>query len=161
MAGIVAEEYLKKRRTARVLVFDAAGSVLLIRFAVERVAGPFVFWLTPGGEIEEGETELAAAERELREELGLEVEVTGPVYREANQFMHQGEMRDNMDYFFTAVCAADAPALRGVTADEIALMREIRWWSVEEIAESKERIFPVNLAGRMRQVKAGRQDGRA
>jgi len=151
MAGIVAEEYLKKRRTARVLVFDAAGRVLLIRFAVEREEGPFVFWLTPGGEIEEGETELAAAERELREELGLEVEVTGPVYREANQFMHQGEMRDNVDFFFTARCTEGAPALRGVTPEEIAVMREIRWWSAEEIEGSAERFFPADLAARVRE----------
>jgi hypothetical protein len=29
-------------------------------------------------------------------------------------------MRDNQDFVFTARCAADAPVLRGVTADEIA-----------------------------------------
>ena len=71
--------------------------------------------------------------RELREELGLEVEVVGPVYTEANQFEHQGEMRDNLDYVFTARCAAEAPVLRGVTADEIEIMKEIRWWAAEEM----------------------------
>jgi len=133
-----------------VLVFDPAGRVLLIRFAVPRAEGEFVFWLTPGGEIEPGETELEAAKRELREELGLAVEVTGPVYSEANQFMHQGEMRDNVDLFFTAMCAEDAPALRGVTPEEIAAMREIRWWSAEEIEKPGDRFFPADLAERAR-----------
>ena len=142
---------MRKRRTARVLVFDPVGRVLLIRFAVMRAEGEFVFWLTPGGEIEEGESPAAAAARELREELGLEALVAGPVYSEANRFEHQGEMRDNEDFFFTARCAVDAPVLRGVTAEEIAVMREIRWWSAEEIEASAERFFPLDLAARVRE----------
>jgi 8-oxo-dGTP diphosphatase len=132
------------------MVFDPAGRVLLIRCVAMRSDGEFRFWLTPGGEIEAGENPVEAARRELREELGLEVEVVGPVYTEATQFEHKGEMRDNMDFVFRARCAADAPALQGVTADEIELMKEIRWWTAEEIEASTERIFPVDLAARMR-----------
>jgi ADP-ribose pyrophosphatase YjhB (NUDIX family) len=116
---------------------------------VMRTDGEFVFWLTPGGEIEAGETPIDAARRELREELGLEVEVVGPLYTEGSQFEHRGEMRDNLDFVFTARCAADAPALRGVTPEEIEIMKEIRWWTAAEIETSSERIFPVDLAGRM------------
>jgi 8-oxo-dGTP pyrophosphatase MutT (NUDIX family) len=144
---------MRARQSARVMVFDPAGRVLLIRCVVMRANGEFVFWLTPGGEIESGEQPHAAAVRELREELGLAIEVVGPVYTQASQFEHQGEMRDNLDYVFTARCAAAAPALRGVTADEIAMMKEIRWWTAEEIEASLaagERIFPVDLAARMR-----------
>ena len=142
---------MKRRRTTRVLVFDGVGRVLLIRCVAMRADGEFEFWLTPGGEIEEGEAPAKAAARELREELGLEVEVTGPVYEEATRFEHQGETRDNLDFYFVARCAADAPVLRGVTAEEIAIMREIRWWGVEEIDASGERIFPVDLAARVRE----------
>jgi ADP-ribose pyrophosphatase YjhB (NUDIX family) len=131
------------------MVFDPAGRVLLIRCVAMRRDGEFRFWLTPGGEIEARETPMDAARRELREELGLTVEVVGPVYTEATQFEHQGEMRDNVDFVFTARCSADEPALQGVTADEIALMKEIRWWTAEEIEASVERIFPVDLAARM------------
>jgi len=132
------------------MVFDPAGRVLLIRCVAMRSDGEFWFWLTPGGEIEAGENPVEAARRELREELGLEAEVVGPVYTEATQFEHQGEMRDNMDFVFRARCEVDAPALQGVTADEIELMKEIRWWTAEEIEASTERIFPVDLAARMR-----------
>lgn len=140
---------MRGRRTARVLLFDPAERVLLIRCMVMRTDGEFVFWLTPGGEIEAGETPIDAARRELREELGLEVEVVGPLYTEGSQFEHRGEMRDNLDFVFTARCAADAPALRGVTPEEIEIMKEIRWWTAAEIETSSERIFPVDLAGRM------------
>ena len=142
---------MRARRTARVLVFDPAGRVLLIRCVVMRRDGEFAFWLTPGGEIEPGETPIDAAGRELREEIGLAVELLGPVYEEATQFEHQGEMRDNLDFVFVTRCAADEPALSGVTADEIAIMKEIRWWSLADVQTSGERIFPVDLADRMRE----------
>jgi 8-oxo-dGTP pyrophosphatase MutT (NUDIX family) len=134
------------------MVFDPGGRVLLIRCVVQRADGEFEFWLTPGGEIEAGESPLEAARRELREELGLEVEVVGPVYEEATQFEHQGEMRDNLDFVFMARCAAEAPVLRGVTKDEIEIMKEIRWWTADEVEASVARIFPVDLAVRMQEA---------
>jgi len=77
--------------------------------------------------------------------------VEGPVYRDANQFWHQGEMQDNLDFLFRARCGRDEPRLMGVTAHEIAMMREMRWWTAEEIELSLERIFPVDLAARARE----------
>jgi ADP-ribose pyrophosphatase YjhB (NUDIX family) len=133
------------------MLFDEAGDVLLVRFVVPRDGGEFVFWALPGGEIEAGETEAEAAVREVREELGLELVVTGPVYCDRNQFLHQGEMQDNTDFLFRARCRREEPRLMGVTADEREIMREIRWWSEAGIAESRERIFPKNLAQRMRE----------
>ncbi|NYF90805.1 NUDIX domain-containing protein [Tunturiibacter empetritectus] len=142
---------MRKRRTARVMLFDEAGDVLLIRFVVPREEGEFVFWALPGGEIEAGETEAAAAAREVREETGLELVMSGPVYCDRNQFLHQREMQDNTDFLFRARCRREEPRLMGVTVDEREIMREIRWWSEGEIAGSRERIFPENLAGRMRE----------
>jgi 8-oxo-dGTP diphosphatase len=139
------------------MLFDEAGDVLLIRFVVPRESGDFVFWALPGGEIEAGESEAGAAVREVREELGLEVVVKGPVYCDTNQFLHQGEMQDNTDLLFVAKCRRDAPKLLGVTADELEIMKEIRWWKADEIAVSQERIFPENLAERIRE-QSGRSE---
>jgi ADP-ribose pyrophosphatase YjhB (NUDIX family) len=133
------------------MLFDEGGAVLLIRFVAMRPDGEFVFWALPGGEIEDGETEAEAAARELREELGIEVPVEGPVYRDVNQFWHQGEMQDNVDFLFRACCRRGEPRLTGVTAEEIAMMREMRWWTVGEVEGSQERIFPAELAERVRE----------
>jgi 8-oxo-dGTP diphosphatase len=136
---------MRKRRTARVLLFDPSGSILLIRCVSQRPDGEFVFWLTPGGEIEPGETELAAAQRELHEELGLTVPLEGPVRVHENQFRHQGELRQNTDFYFRASCERDAPRLAGITAFEIALMQQIRWWTPAELASAADRIYPLDL----------------
>jgi 8-oxo-dGTP pyrophosphatase MutT (NUDIX family) len=144
---------VKARRTVRVFVFDPFGRVLLIRCAMVLKNGEdFVFWVTPGGEIEADETPEATAVRELSEELGLEMQVRGPLYTEANRFELAGEIRDNVDHWFVARCEADAPVLRGVTAAEIEIMKEMRWWAAEEVEAALtagERIFPTDLAARM------------
>ena len=137
------------------MLFDEGGEVLLVRFVVPRDGGDFVFWALPGGEIEAGETEAEAAVREVREELGLELEVSGPIYRDTNQFLHQGEMQDNVDFLFRAKCGREEPQLMGVTVDEREIMKEIRWWTEAEIEASRERTFPENLAERIRELKGG------
>ncbi len=111
-------------------------------------------WVTPGGEIEPGEDARDTAVRELREELGLELAVRGPLYTETNQFELAGEMRDNVDHWFMARCAADAPKMKGVTAEELAMMQEMRWWraaEVERVFADGVKIFPADLAERMRE----------
>jgi hypothetical protein len=53
-----------ERRSARIILLNAAQQVLLIRFVVERDHQPFVFWATAGGGVEEGETDIDAAPNE-------------------------------------------------------------------------------------------------
>lgn len=119
----------------------------MIRFVAERAGEPFVFWVTPGGEVEEGEADQVAAERELFEELGLRLSLLGPVHQESGgTYTHCGETVRNYDVFFAAVCDREAPVLQGVTPVEIALMQEARWWSLQELAATSEQIFPVRLA---------------
>ena len=61
-------------------------------------------------------------------------------------------MQDNVDFLFRAERRREEPRLIGVTADEKQIMKEIRWWSEAEVEASEERIFPGNLAERMREL---------
>ncbi len=59
---------------ASAAVIDARGYILLARRAVEPRKG---YWNLPGGFFEWGESAEAATRREVREETGLEIEITG------------------------------------------------------------------------------------
>jgi len=141
------------RRSARVFLFDPAGDVLLIRIVAPLEDGPFVFWVTPGGEMESGEGAREAAERELFEELGIRPQLTGPVHEESGgSYVHLGETVRNFDVFFAGRCAREAPRLLGVTAEELALMQEARWWSLAEMEATTERLFPADIAALAREI---------
>ncbi len=138
---------MRLRRSARVLVFDASGDLLLIRFRAESGGKMLRFWVTPGGEIEAGEEPGEAAAREMYEELGLRVPLLGPVHEESGgEYVHLGERVRNEDVFFATVCERGAPKLAGVTEDEVRLMQEMRWWSAEELAGTREKVYPEGLA---------------
>ena len=65
-------------------LYDAQGRVLI----AERPAGKHMAgrWEFPGGKVARGESELEALERELREELGVEVESAQPLMRLSHNY---------------------------------------------------------------------------
>ena len=148
------------RRSARVFLFDERGDVLLIRFAAELEGKPFVFWVTPGGEVEPGEDDRAAAQRELLEELGLHVPLVGPVHEESGgEYVHLGERVRNFDVFFAARCQRSAPRLSGLTSDEIRLMQEARWWTRAELEVTQERVYPQAICAVLAAALCGVEAG--
>ena len=58
---------MKIRDTARVILVNSDKKILLLKYTYPNE----VFWLTSGGKIEENETLLEAAKRELYEETGI------------------------------------------------------------------------------------------
>ena len=151
---------MRQRRAARVLLFAPDGDILLVRFVfAQEGGGEFVFWCAPGGEIEGDETEMAAAQREIQEELGLDLDMEGPFRVDRNTFAVRGQMCDNIDFYFIARCERDAPVLSGVTPEEITAMKEIRWWTVADLEQTAEKIFPVDLAACVETVRLGAISG--
>jgi 8-oxo-dGTP pyrophosphatase MutT (NUDIX family) len=67
-------EFPTVRHTARVVLFDENGRVLLARFEYDGKR----WWAAPGGGLERAETHEEAARREIREETGLDLQNLGP-----------------------------------------------------------------------------------
>jgi 8-oxo-dGTP diphosphatase len=144
----------RKRRSARVILMNARQQVLLIRFVIERQKQPFVFWATPGGGTEHGETDLEAARRELREELGLDIDLTGPVHCATPTFEYEGELVSSIDVFFVGHCDQQLTLSYTTEAERLA-MREVKWWTIAEIEQAVDPIFPTDLAEVIRRHQFG------
>ena len=138
----------KPRQAGRAILRDRQGRVLLIHFVLPNMT----FWATPGGGLEPGETPLAAALREVREELGIEVCLQGPVHHATGIFEFEGVLIENTDHFFAGLWDG-VPHLSGATASESAALTEARWWTIEEIETTREDVWPRDLAQTVRRLQ--------
>lgn len=148
---------LRARPSARLLVLDPEGRLLLFRF--EFRAGPLagrIFWATPGGALEPGESFEAGAVRELFEETGLVIDHPGPQIARRAFVMRApegDEVHAEERYFLVRVdpfTLADA----GWTELEREIMTEHRWWTPAEIAAAQEKIYPEDLAQMLATLEA-------
>lgn len=126
------------RRTARVLCVDEAGRVLLLDTHWSGRVAPHR-WITPGGGIEEGESEREAALRELFEETGQRVDpaaLVGPIWHERTRLPagHEFDMVD-ATYFLLRTPSFEVSREHWMP-DEVDDILDVRWWEPRAIAAS-------------------------
>ena len=142
---------LVARPAARILLLDAAGRVLLFRFAA---ADRAPFWATPGGAVDPGESYEQAARRELREETGLDLDPGAEVLRREVTFttLENVDVAADERYFVVRVDTAHIDT-GGHTELERRVMQAHRWFDASELANWPETIFPEDLAQMLEQIR--------
>jgi 8-oxo-dGTP diphosphatase len=139
---------MRSRRSARLLVTDRSGRVLLFRFVFKHgaLAGQD-YWATPGGGVEDGETFEQAAIRELEEETGIQVRDVGPEVgrREFVLQLPDGERVMADERYFLVRSEGAALSRVGWTALEAEVMVDHRWWSADELEQTSDTVWPENL----------------
>jgi 8-oxo-dGTP pyrophosphatase MutT (NUDIX family) len=135
------------RVAARVLLVDGADRLLLLR-GFDPAAPDERYWFTVGGGLDNGESFVEAAVRELLEETGLRLrpdELVGPVRREYTDIPFDGRWyRQEQEYFVARVSRWDV-SLDGLDAEEVACVDGHRWWSVADLETATEPYYPTDL----------------
>lgn len=153
--GAVEESELPERHAGRVIVLDPAGRVLLFEYDDPPPNGHH--WNTPGGGLEPGEDYHAGAERELTEETGWRDVPVLPeeVHRREIVMVHAKKRRvRQVERFFLARVAQPRRPLGDVASMHVMDgINGSRWWTLEELEATDQKIWPEGLAGLVRELR--------
>lgn len=122
----------------RVVVLDKDNRILMVKQHHEDKD----IWMVPGGRIEEGESSMAAAIREMNEETGMEVEIGRMIW-------HTEEVSDRGQRFVNFFLGRLKGGHLHLGADpefdsEHQVLREVKFMSREELQEV-EYLYPEYL----------------
>lgn len=145
---------LNHRTSARVVLLDETGAVLLLRGSDPALGEPAPkWWFTVGGEVQRGERLAEAAARELAEETGLRVapaDMVGPVWRRDQVFEFNGSLIDSEEFYFVYRTRRFEPSRTGRTELERSYIHGHRWCDAADIAQlvaAGETVYPMQLSG--------------
>ncbi|HEU5268154.1 NUDIX domain-containing protein [Mycobacterium sp.] len=145
---------LNHRTSARVVLLDESGAVLLLRGSDPALAARAPkWWFTVGGEVQQGERLAEAAARELAEETGLRVapaDMVGPVWRRDQVFEFNGSLIDSEEFYFVHRTRRFEPSRTGRTDLERSYIHGHRWCDAADIAQlvaAGETVYPMQLSG--------------
>jgi ADP-ribose pyrophosphatase YjhB (NUDIX family) len=144
------------RQAVRALIVDSSSRVLLFR---ADLPDRLPWWYAPGGGVEAGETDEQALVREVAEETGLVVDIASlapPVWTRDYIFRWQNNDERHLERFFLIRIGEHAVDISGLDADEAAVVREFRWWQLDDLTSSTELFSPRLLAELLIRLLNGR-----
>ncbi len=137
------------RHAARVVLLDEEDRILLVRFEYRGRS----WWAAPGGGLEDAETHEEAARREIREETGLDLEELGSwIWTGEHVFRFEGRLYRQRERYFLAVVPAFSPSPHLLGSEEAGFLRELRWWTPDELEATAEELAPAEFPALVRDL---------
>lgn len=137
-----------RRRAMRVLLVDDVDRILLFRDSDPGLTPVPVFWITPGGGVDPGETDHEAAVREVEEETGLRItadDLVGPLAERVVVHGYSDVVTTQDEQFWFVRCTSFEVSTVGHTEVELATMTAHHWWTRAELEATDEEIWPRDL----------------
>lgn len=137
---------IEERHAIRALLLTPEEELLLIKIIEPK--SERAFWLTPGGGMLDGESEVACLRREIYEETGLtEFEMGPEVWQRDHTFLWDGRsIRQRERYYLIEVERFEPVDHHLPDEVEQVAFDGYRWWRTQEIEQSKEWFVPTRLA---------------
>lgn len=152
---------MRIRPTVRLLVVDQQQRILLFKFedAIplnDALPDLTIYWVSPGGGVDPGETFEQAGIRELWEETGIQVEGVGPwVWSRDRILRFPDEAVLFRERYYLVPVATSEVRLTNLLPYERDVYRDHRWWTPDEMERTAEVFLPIGLAGLVRPLLAG------
>lgn len=151
-----------ERTAVRVVVVDVRDAMLL--FHTRQLMYPELgtWWELPGGGIDDGESYVDAAVRELSEETGIVADaarIGPPSWRRRATFRHRRTRHLQDEVIVTLRLDVPGPDVdESLRKDyELEDYFDFRWWPVAEVVDSRERFYPGRLPTLLRPFLDGEE----
>jgi len=158
---------MEARNSARAVLLNYNNEILLFKFEFAGLSDGIdsakkIFWITPGGKLEEGEGFSKALQREIKEEVGLSISEIGPWIWTRNAKFDDKNGAPFLSYerYYLVRVVDHELDTTNMTENEKLTLKGYKWWSLDELKQVESSLRPPGLLNLVADIAEGNVPGK-